>query len=95
MGLVTLLYLLGYYIMFKAKDNKVLLTGVLTVLSAIVVGIVTIIIGRNLESEENEEKESSSEVVIVEIPPNFEGGLLRTSDGKVVYVSWSSEKKTV
>lgn len=94
--LVILLYLSGYYIMYKAKDNtKVLVAGALTVLSAIVVGIVTVVIGRSLENEENEEKESSSEVAIVEIPPNFEGGFLRTNDGRIVYVSWSSEKQTV
>lgn len=41
--------------MFKAKDNtKILLAGALTVLSAIVVGIVTVVIGRSLKSEEKE-----------------------------------------
>lgn len=46
--------------MYKAKDNtKVLLAGALTVLSAIVVGVITVVIGRSLKSEEKESSQSS------------------------------------
>ena len=86
--LVIILYLLGYFIMFKAKDNtKVLVAGALTVLSAVVVGIVTIIVAGALEKDDSPKQEDSSQVetrdgLIVKIPYNFDGGFLITEDGE-------------
>lgn len=98
--LVILLYLIGYYIMYKAKDNtKVLLAGACTILSAIVVGIVSFIVGRNLE---NEEKESSQSSQIEEtcnlthfedIPDNIEGCAIVDTTNRRFYVTRMSDKE--
>ena len=88
MTLIIVLYLLGYFIMFKAKDNtKVLVTGALTVFSGIVVGITTLIIGLALKEDDSPKQEDTSQVetrdeLIVKIPYNFDGGFLITEDGE-------------
>lgn len=98
--LVILLYSLGYYIMFKAKDNtKILLAGALTVLSAIVVGIVTVVIGRSLKSEEKESNQSSQVEAVCnlihleDIPDNTEGCIVIDTKGRRFYLTRMSDKE--
>ena len=98
--LVILLYLIGYYIMYKAKDNtKVLLAGACTILSAIVVGIVSFIVGRSLENEEKESSQSSQVEVICnlihleDIPDNTEGCIIIDTKGRRFYLTRMSDKE--
>lgn len=98
--LVILLYSLGYYIMFKAKDNtKVLVAGALTVLSSIVVGIVTVVIGRSLKSEEKESSQSSQVEAVCnlihleDIPDNIEGCIVIDTKGRRFYLTRMSDKE--
>ena len=98
--LVILLYLIGYYIMYKAKDNsKVLLAGALTILSAIVVGIVSFIVGRSLKNEEKENSQSGQIGVVCnlihleDIPDNTEGCIVIDTKGRRFYLTRMSDKE--
>lgn len=98
--LVILLYSLGYYIMFKAKDNiKIELIGALTVLSAVVIGVITVVIGRSLKSEEKESSQSSQVEVVCnlihleDIPDNTEGCIVIDTKGRRFYLTRMSDKE--
>lgn len=86
--------------MYKAKDNsKVLLAGALTILSAIVVGIVSFIVGRNLENEEKESSQSSQVeeacnlTHFEDIPDNIEGCVIIDTTNRRFYVTRMSDKE--
>ena len=95
--LVVILYLLGYFVMFKAKSEKACLIGGLIVFAAIAVSVITIVLAKNFKSHDNSIKEqdnsSQSDQIIVEIPPNFESGFLIASNGRSIYAAWGKEKE--
>lgn len=98
--LVIILYLLGYFIMFKAKDNtKVLVAGALTVLSAVAVGIATVVIGRSLKKDDNSSSQSSQVEAVCnlihleDIPDNTEGCIVIDTKGRRFYLTRMSDKE--
>ena len=87
LSIVVVLYILGYYIMFKAKTDKGCLVGLLVIFAAVGMSMITISVGRALREDDSPKQEDNSQVetrdeLIVKIPYNFDGGFLITEDGE-------------
>ena len=91
--LLLVFYIIGYTLMYKAKNDTALLIGLITVFLAIGIGIITVVVGRSLKEDNNSSSQSSqieetcSLTHFEDIPDYIEGCAITDATNRRFYVT--------